>query len=108
MRNTLYSQVYNIIMKKVLLLIVALVIIAAVYMYSTVEPTPPPEPRENIGKHAYNATSGAYQGQILDVKTCQTTSSVTCYLTDIPSYAKPREHPIDNVDVREEGPTPTP
>ena len=95
-------------MKKLLLLIVAVVVIAAILMYSNVEPTPPQDQRGNIGKHAYNATSGAYQGQILDVKKCQTYPDITCYLTDIPSFEKPREHPIDNVEVREEAPTPTP
>lgn len=95
---------------KIIAGVLLIVVVIAIVLVITVkpEPTPPVDPKDNIGKHAYNKTSGAYQGQILDVKTCQTTSDVTCYLTDIPSFAKPREHPIDNVEVRDEAPIPRP
>jgi len=55
----------------------------------------------DIGKYAYNATNNIYQGKIIEVKPCNTKSSITCYVTDFGdihnqySGAKPTEHPVD-------------
>lgn len=99
-------------MKKVFVVLIIGVLFVAGVLFATAKPTTQEslqtqDPRDNVGKHAYNKTSGVYQGQILDVKHCQTYQSETCYLTDIPSYAKPKEHPIDNVEVRDEAPSPS-
>ena len=60
----------------------------------------------NIGKHAYNKTNGVYRGEILEVKPCNTTSELTCYVVNQPSYMRPVEAPADNSIVKDEAPKP--
>jgi len=60
-----------------------------------------------IGKYAYNATNDEYQGKIIKVKPCSNKPSLTCYVTDLGnvhnqySGASPTEHPIGNVNVKD-------
>lgn len=97
-------------LKFILLLIIGLPILLAITLvainpaeqYKKAEEEAVNDLQSNIGKYAYNKTSGAYQGQILDVKNCATYPDMRCYLVDQPSYERPREHPVDNVDVRDE------
>jgi hypothetical protein len=58
-----------------------------------------------IGKHAYNKITGAYRGEILEVKQCNTTPQLLCYVVNQPSYMRPMEAPIDNSVVKDEAPS---
>jgi hypothetical protein len=69
--------------------------------------TPTLDITANVGKHAYNKISGAYQGEILEVKPCNTTSELTCFVVNQPSFMRPIEVPVDNSVVKDISPTPT-
>jgi Tfp pilus assembly protein PilV len=60
-----------------------------------------------IGKHAYNKTSGAYRGERLEVKPCNTAPELTCYVVNQPTFMRPIEAPVDNSVVKDEAPTPS-
>ena len=57
-----------------------------------------------IGKHAYNKINGAYRGEILAVKPCNTTPELTCYVVNQPTFMQPMEAPVDNCVVKDEAP----
>jgi hypothetical protein len=59
-----------------------------------------------IGKHAYNKTNGAYRGEILEVKPCNTAPELTCFVVNQPTYMRPIEAPADNSIVKDEPPPP--
>ena len=61
-----------------------------------------------IGKHAYNKISGSYQGEVLEVKPCNTTSELTCYVVNQPTFMRPIEVPVDNSIVKDESPSEQP
>jgi hypothetical protein len=61
-----------------------------------------------IGKHAYNKISGAYQGEVLEVKPCNTISELTCYVVNQPAFMRPIEVPVDNSIVKDEAPSEQP
>ena len=65
------------------------------------------DPYSNIGKHAYNKINGAYRGEILEVKSCNTAPELMCYVVNQPSFMRPIEAPVDNSVVKDEVPTPT-
>lgn len=64
----------------------------------------PQDYSSDIGKHAYNKTSGAYRGEILEVKTCSNVPELTCYVVNQPSFMRPIEAPVDNSVVKDEAP----
>jgi len=57
-----------------------------------------------IGKHAYNKINGAYRGEILAIKPCNTTPELTCYVVNQPTFMRPMEAPVDNSVVKDEAP----
>jgi hypothetical protein len=56
-----------------------------------------------VGKHAYNKITGAYRGEILEVKQCENVPELMCYVNQ-QSYMRPMEAPVDNSEVRDEAP----
>jgi hypothetical protein len=58
------------------------------------------DPSAIVGKHAYNKTNGAYRGEILEVKPCNTAPELTCYVVNQPTFMRPIEAPADNSIVR--------
>ena len=60
----------------------------------------------DVGKYAYNATNGVYQGKIVRVGPCRVQPSINCYAIDTllgkgTDNERNVEHPVDNVTVRD-------
>jgi hypothetical protein len=67
--------------------------------------SPTQNPYSNIGKHAYNKINGAYRGEILKIKPCNSAPELTCYVVNQPTFMRPIEAPVDNSVVKDEAPT---
>lgn len=53
----------------------------------------------NIGKHAYNATSGVWRGKIVGYKACRTQPSMNCFVVNRGDGYENEEAPESNVVV---------
>lgn len=67
------------------------------------------EPTQTTIQYAYNATNGAFQGRIVNRKTCTNQPSIQCYEVSRGTVSgKNDEHPVSNVVVRSYKPTTPP